>query len=188
MAVTCGGLSGCGGTASKGADATASASPSGSQGASDSSGGAAGAPQTISETGVQLQVPAGWTVSNEGTGTAASMPHRAGATTTPGAVVVQSAREPLGATEEDAGIALEGARGEGGTAVKRLPNIRLGGTPFYHIQYEAKGSMWDEFGAVVKGNHLTVAWQIFKGGDDGLTRAQADKLIQPVMATLKLTS
>lgn len=106
---------------------------------------------------------------------------------TPGTVDVQSAPEPLGTTQDDAKDALDGAKGEGGTNVKRLPDTKLGGTPFYHIQYEVKGSMRDEFGAVVNGNGIIVAWDFFKGGSDGVTRAQADKLIQPVMATLKLT-
>lgn len=135
-----------------------------------------------------MQVPADWSVKNEAQGVAASPPPKKGQRTVPGALSFESGPEPLGTTEDDAKDALDGARSSGAKNVKRLPNVKINGMTLYHIQYEVKGSMWDGYGTVVNGNGIGVEWQLFKGGADGYTRAQADKLIQPVMATLKATS
>lgn len=174
-----------------GSSSTASKPGAGDTSTTASTGGApsnGGAPQTISLTGVQIQVPAGWRVSKDAQGVSADPPPNQGQKTPPGGMSIQSTPDPLGSTSAGAKTALDGAKNEGGKNIKRLPDAHVNGLTLYHVQYDVKGEMWDEYGTMSNGQFINIGWQFFEGGADGLTRPQADKLIQPVMATLKPTS
>lgn len=180
------GVAACGSSsASRGStespDASSASSPSGVASTP------AAAPQTISDTGVQIQVPGDWNVSKESNGTTADPPNKAGSNTTSGGLDLQSNPEPLGTIQDDVKTVINGAKGEGGTNVKRLPDLKVGGMTIYHVQYEGAGQWVDNYGTVVDGNGIHVLWEFFKSGSNGVTRAEADKLIAPVMATLKAT-
>lgn len=181
-------LAGCGdaaGSAHGGTKPTESVAASASAASSGGAAKPAGSPQTLSETGVELQVPADWSVHKETTGTASSAPPQSGFTTTPGGLAFGSEPDPLGTTDSAAKSALGGV-GSGAKDAKRLPDLHVNGATLFHVQYEANKQWWDEYGTIVDGTSYSVSWQFFESQIK--TRADADKLIQPVMATFKLTS
>lgn len=140
--------------------------------------------QTVSDTGVQLQVPAGWRVSQEANGPAADPPPQVGSSGTSGGLSLHSKDDPLGTTNDDAKSSL-GAAASGAKNKKRLPDLKVNGATLYHVRYDTAGAWYDVYGTNVDGRSYTALWQFSKSD---VSRAEVDKLINPVMATFKLTS
>lgn len=140
--------------------------------------------KTVSTDGAQLQVPADWSVSQEANGPAADPPPRAGSSGTSGGLSLHSKDDPLGTTDDDAKSSL-GAAATGAKNKQRLPDLKVNGATVYHVRYDTAGAWYDVYGTNVDGRSYTALWQFSKSD---VSRAEVDKLINPVMATFKLTS
>lgn len=187
------GVTGCGGSSTSGVGASPTTSTSGgatsaSSTPADRGGGSGGTLKTMSEPGVQLEVPASWSVSKEALGTAASAPASAGSDphATPGVVDLQAKADPLGSQDQMLKSLLAGDAARG-TNVKHLPDLHVNGATLYHVQYEVpdKHDLEDAFGTSVNGTDYRVGWSF---STLFITRAKADELINQVMPTFKLTS
>lgn len=73
-----------------------------------------------------------------------------------------------------------------GRTAKRLGDLHVNGVTLYHVQYKVGATFRDDFGAVVNGVYYTIGWNFTTV--EHITRAEADKYMDPVMATFKLTS
>lgn len=179
------GLTGCGadGGSTK-ADPTSTASSNAATSPSTSATGSTGqtALQVAAATGVQIQVPSNWHLSKQANGTAGTAPPPPGKANPPAVFSVQSSPDPLGTTGSRAQTALRNSGKNG----KRLSDLHINGVTLYHVQYTTPGFLRDDFGAIVDGVFYHVGWNF--GTEEGITRGQADKYMNPVMATFKLTS
>lgn len=138
----------------------------------------------VSQEHAQLQLPAGWVVHQEANGVSFDAP-RDDKGYLPAGGDLHSKPDPFAATEDSAKSALKHWKGAGYTNVKRLPDVKIHGTTLYHIQFEEKTSWWDDYGAAIGGNDVSVLWESDKAG---YSRAQAAKTITSVMATFTPTS
>lgn len=175
------GLSGCDAdSGSKGATKSSPGSGGGTHAAESSR--SATALKAATAAGVQIQVPSDWHLSKQPNGTAGGAPPPSGSSLPPAVFSLQSTPDPLGTTDEAAKSSLRHA----GKTGKRLSDLKVNGVSLYHVQYKTPGFFRDDFGAIVNGVFYTISWNF--GTEGGITRAEADKYMNPVMATFKLTS
>lgn len=66
--------------------------------------------------------------------------------------------------------------------IKRLPDVKLGGVVFYHVQAQSNANWYDMFGTVRNGYLVHVLWTMTR---DFIDRDAATKLINQVMTTFK---
>lgn len=168
----------CGSTG-KGTEPTSSASPT-SASPSDSTT----KPQVAALEGVQFTVPGDWTIEKGGSSLILQPPKSTGDGVRPGSGSFRSSSSLAYEDELDemAEVGLGSLKSY--DRAERLPDVKLGGVTFYHLQAEDDATWVDSFVAIHNGRQFGIRW-LFTHIID---RNQATALINQVMPTFKPTS
>lgn len=164
-----------GGEEPSGPDASSSPSSPATSESSAASGGAGG---TAEINGATLTAPAGWEVEFEDSSYVLSAPdddHPTGVGVFNADVTLASDVDELA---EAALSRVETAYPDG----KRLPDVKYGGSTFFHLRGTNATERFDHYGTVVGDSEVVVAWSF---NPEWVTRDEADEFINQVMPSFK---
>ncbi|TQL66641.1 hypothetical protein FB381_0505 [Nocardioides albertanoniae] len=132
--------------------------------------------------GAQLKAPADWDVRMDGATYVLSSPKdSAGASVGRGILDVAPT---LALGTDDLATEAKGSAGGGYKKVERLADEKFGRTPFFHIRGTGGSLTYDQYGAVVGDDQVTITWSF---NPDLANPEQIDTWINQVMPTFKFT-
>lgn len=180
----------CASSAGSGPDAPSTPSESAAASTSPSSSSVPSDWQEVSVDTAQLHIPPNWAVEPGGAATVSMVAPEDDLGYSPGFGNLLSSNLAGGSdmasnVETIAGYEKERLTTAGSTNLKRLPDVTLNGTLFYHFQYEKDRTWNDSYATVTEDGRqqITVNWDFNKSDID---RKGADALIAEVMPTFEL--
>ncbi|MBG6099197.1 hypothetical protein [Nocardioides luteus] len=131
----------------------------------------------------QVQIPPDWTTEQAGKWTVSLVAPKDDLGSSAGFGTFLSGALGPGDLEKAAGYEKDILVEDGAENLKRLPDVTVNGSVFYHFQYETGRTWNDSYGTKDGEKLIEINWDLSK---TSLDRSEADALIAKVLPTFKL--